>query len=51
MILGVINAGLGFKLAQGPRGAIIATSIVAGIIGVVYIAVVSWVGRPKRRVP
>lgn len=51
MILGVINAGLGFKLAQGPRGAIIATSVVAGIIGVVYIAVVSWVGRPKRRVP
>ncbi|CAG8303953.1 unnamed protein product [Penicillium salamii] len=49
IILGVINAGLGFKLAQGPRGAIIATSVVAGIIGVFYIAVVSWVGRPRRR--
>jgi hypothetical protein len=47
--LGVINAGLGFKLAQGPRGAIIATSVVAGIIGVFYIAVISWVGRPRRR--
>lgn len=49
IILGVINAGLGFKLAQGPRGAIIATSVVAGVIGVFYIAVVSWVGRPRRR--
>lgn len=48
IILGVINVGLGFKLAQGPRGAIIATSIVAGFIGIFYIAVVSWVGRPRR---
>ncbi|CAI7654607.1 unnamed protein product [Penicillium glandicola] len=32
MILGIINVGLGFKLAQGPHGAVIATSVVAGII-------------------
>jgi hypothetical protein len=49
MVLGVINAGLGFKLALGPRGAIIATSVVAGIIAVVYIAVVSWAAGLRRR--
>ena len=48
MILGIINVGLGFKLAKAPRGAIIATSTVAGVIGMVYIATVSWIGRPKR---
>ncbi|KGO51808.1 Alpha/beta hydrolase fold-3 [Penicillium expansum] len=39
MILGVINVGLGFKLAQAPRGAVIATSVVAGIIAIVYIVI------------
>ncbi|KAG0160752.1 Lipase/esterase family protein [Penicillium digitatum] len=49
MILGIINVGLGFKLAQAPRGAVIATSVVAGIIAMVYIVIVSWIGRPRRR--
>lgn len=49
MILGIINAGLGFKLAGAPRGAVIATSVVAGIIGMVYIVIVSWIGRPRSR--
>ncbi|KGO73944.1 Cellobiose dehydrogenase, cytochrome [Penicillium italicum] len=34
MILGVINVGLGFKLAHAPRGAVIATSVVAVALGV-----------------
>ncbi|KAJ5123841.1 Alpha/beta hydrolase fold-3 [Penicillium bovifimosum] len=37
IILGIINAGLGFKLAEGPRGAIIATSVVAGVVALFYI--------------
>ncbi|KAJ5822407.1 Alpha/beta hydrolase fold-3 [Penicillium robsamsonii] len=37
MILGIINVGLGFKLAHGPRGAVIATCVIAGIIAIVYI--------------
>jgi hypothetical protein len=49
IILGIINAGLGFKLAQGPRGAIIATSVVAGVVAVFYIVVISWTGRPRSR--
>lgn len=49
IVLGVVNVGLGFRLAQGPRGAIIATSVVAGVIAVFYISVVAWVGRPRTR--
>lgn len=48
IILGIINAGLGFKIARGPRGAVIATSVVAGVMGVVYVAVV-WLGHRPRR--
>ncbi|KAI2703463.1 hypothetical protein CBS147333_8803 [Penicillium roqueforti] len=48
MILGIINVGLGFKLAKAPRRAVIATSIVAGVIAMVYIVNVSWIGRPRR---
>ncbi|OQE34668.1 hypothetical protein PENCOP_c016G00436 [Penicillium coprophilum] len=47
MILGIINVGLGFKLAQGPRGAVITTCVVASIIAMVYIVIVSWIKRPR----
>ncbi|KAJ5565561.1 Alpha/beta hydrolase fold-3 [Penicillium sp. DV-2018c] len=40
IILGIINVGLGFKLAQGPRGAIIATSVVAGVVALFYLVVI-----------
>lgn len=49
IILGIINVGLGFKLANAPRGAIIATSVVAGVVAMVYVAIASWTGRPRRR--
>jgi hypothetical protein len=49
IILGIINVGLGFKLAKAPRGAIIATSVVAGVVAMVYVVIVSWTGRPRRR--
>ncbi|KAJ6177699.1 Alpha/beta hydrolase fold-3 [Penicillium mononematosum] len=49
IILGIINVGLGFKLAKAPRGAIIATSVVAGVVAMVYVVIISWTGRPRRR--
>lgn len=50
IVLGIINAGLGLKLGRAPRGAIIAVSVVAGVVGVVYIAVLLFFGS-KRRAP
>lgn len=51
IILGIINAGFGFQLSGigdgAPRGAVIAYGVVAGVIGVVYILVVSLVGRRR----
>jgi hypothetical protein len=49
IILGIINAGLGFKLAHGPRGAVIAASVVAGVIALGYVAVVWLRQRPWKR--
>jgi hypothetical protein len=49
IILGIINAGLGFKLAHGPRGAVIATSVVAGVIALGYVAVVWLRQRSQKR--
>ncbi|CAG8955448.1 hypothetical protein HYFRA_00010314 [Hymenoscyphus fraxineus] len=40
MLLAVINGGLGLKLANNTRGGTIAYGVVAGIMGVAYIAVV-----------
>ncbi|CAG8971654.1 hypothetical protein HYALB_00003122 [Hymenoscyphus albidus] len=40
MLLAVINGGLGLKLANNSRGGKIAYGVVAGIMGVAYIAVV-----------
>lgn len=56
IILGVINAGLGFRLTgvgdpDAPRGAVIAVSVVAGVIGVAYILIVSLAGQGWRRRP
>lgn len=54
--LGVINVGLGFQMTgigrsaeQSPRGAVIATCVVAGVVGVSYIVIVSLAGRVRRR--
>ncbi|KAJ6132260.1 hypothetical protein N7471_007475 [Penicillium samsonianum] len=54
IILGVINAGLGFRLTGiglsiAPVGAVIAYSVVAGIIGLVYILIVVIFPIRKRR--
>lgn len=51
IVLGIINAGLGLQLARGPKGAIIAYSVVAGVMGLFYCAVVVWVqwGRKRSR--
>jgi hypothetical protein len=49
IVLGIINAGLGFQLAQGPQGAIIAYSVVAGVVGLFYCAVVIWVQMGRKR--
>ncbi|CEJ60926.1 hypothetical protein PMG11_09480 [Penicillium brasilianum] len=51
IVLGIINAGLGFQLARGPKGAVIAYSVVAGVLGLFYCAVVVWVqwGRKRSR--
>jgi hypothetical protein len=51
IVLGIINAGLGFQLARGPKGAVIAYSVVAGVMGLFYCAVVVWVqwGRKRSR--
>lgn len=58
IVLGIVNGGLGFHLARnvtstGPVGAIIAYSVVAGIVGVTYVLVVIFVPlrKQKSRVP
>lgn len=38
MIIGIVNGGLGLKLASGPRSWIIAYSVVSGIVGALYVA-------------
>ncbi|KAJ6110144.1 hypothetical protein N7486_002379 [Penicillium sp. IBT 16267x] len=54
IILGVINAGLGFRLTGvglsiAPVGAVIAYSVVAGIMGLVYALIVVLLPLRKRR--
>ncbi|KAJ5112735.1 Alpha/beta hydrolase fold-3 [Penicillium argentinense] len=44
IVLGIINMGLGFRLTgfqdpYAPRGAVIACSVVAGVVAIVYIAI------------
>lgn len=51
ILLGVINGGLGFNITGPtgsqyvPRGAVIAYGVIAGLVGVLYIAVVVFMGR------
>lgn len=40
ILCGIINAGLGFKLAANSRGGEIAFGVVAGIVGILYTIVV-----------
>lgn len=54
IVLGVINMGLGFRLTgfqdpYAPRGAVIACSVVAGVVAVVYIAILVLVAVRRRR--
>lgn len=54
IILGIINAGLGFRFARqngdpAPTGAVIAVSVVAGIVGLVYALVVVLLPWRMRR--
>ncbi|KAE8361207.1 hypothetical protein BDV27DRAFT_148013 [Aspergillus caelatus] len=54
IVLGIVNGGLGFHLAQNvtataPVGAIIAYSVVAGIVGLVYVLVVIVLPLTKQR--
>ncbi|KAE8330928.1 hypothetical protein BDV39DRAFT_212380 [Aspergillus sergii] len=56
IVLGIVNGGLGFHLARNvtstaPVGAIIAYSVVAGIIGLVYAIVVIVLPLRKQRTP
>lgn len=53
IVLGVVNAGLGLHFAKkngapAPSGAVIAVSVVAGVVGVVYILVVFFLPRKMR---
>lgn len=49
MILGIINGGLGLKLAGGPRSFVIAYSVVAGIVGLLYLVLTLVGPRMKGR--
>ncbi|KAL5358006.1 hypothetical protein BJX96DRAFT_145753 [Aspergillus floccosus] len=54
VVLGIVNGGLGFHLARrvtatAPVGAIIAYSVVAGIIGLAYVLVVIFLPLIKQR--
>lgn len=58
IVLGIINAGLGFHLAQpgtsySPTGAIIAYAVVAGLVGIAYVLGVVFLPRegPGRTLP
>lgn len=49
IILAIVNGGLGLSLAANTHGGEIAYGVVAGVIGVVYIAAVVIVaGRAQR---
>lgn len=52
IVLGVVNAGLGFQLSGigdgNPTGAVIAYAVVAGVFAVAYILVVTLIGRRRQ---
>jgi hypothetical protein len=51
ILLGIINGGLGFNITGPvgsryvPKGAVIAYGVIAGLVGIIYIAVVVLAGR------
>ncbi|KAL2840167.1 hypothetical protein BJY01DRAFT_257471 [Aspergillus pseudoustus] len=52
IIVGILNGGLGFRLAgignpNTPRSAVIAYSVIAGVMGLVYVAVSIFVRRGR----
>lgn len=49
--LGMVNGGLGLKLAQNTNGGIIAYAVVAGLAGLVYVTLVVWGMWKARRMP
>ena len=54
IILGVINVGLGFQFTgigdpDAPRGAVIAVSVIIGVVGAVYFFSVGLVNKKRRR--
>jgi len=51
MVCGVVNGGLGLQLAANSHNGMVAYSVVAGVMGALYIAIVIFrVGRRKRSV-
>lgn len=53
IVLGIVNAGLGFHFASkngapAPDGAVIAVSVVAGVVGLVYVLVLVILPRKMR---
>jgi len=53
IILGIINAGLGFRLTGigtsiAPTGAVISYSVVAGVFGIAYCLIVIFLARRRR---
>lgn len=49
IVLGIVNGGLGLELANSSRGLTIAYSVVAGIVGILYIAGSLLGGMRKRQ--
>lgn len=49
MLLGIINGGLGLRLAKGPKSWIIAYSVIAGVVSLLYVASI-FLG-PKTKKP
>ena len=49
MVCGIVNGGLGLQLAANSHKGMVAYSVVAGVVGVLYILLVVFrVGRRKR---
>lgn len=48
IVLAVVNGGLGLKLAANTTGGVIAYAVVAGVVGVVYAAVVGFTAVRRR---
>lgn len=49
IILGVVNGGLGLKLAHKANKYLIAYGVVAGVVGIIYIGTIVLTGMKKRK--